>query len=574
MRKNIFQTIFFVFLTLVSSSCFLKSNDDFDTDLLPVKSGEKWGYIDHKGKYVINPQFDEAELFRYGLARVRSIDGQVGFINKKGNYVIAPEYMDATPFSSGLAFVVREGDYVSCINTKGKEVFKLQQAQSVKWFTEDLAAFYSKDEKWGFIDKDGNIVINPQFDNVHPFKEGLAAVCDKNEKWGFIDKNGTLVINYQFEDVDDFSEGLAAFFNGDKAGYISKKGEYVINPQFDHAFRFHEGKAAVVLGKLVGFIDKEGHYIINPQFDFEVDPIFMDGLATVSSGDKAGYIDEKGKYIINPQFDFAYPFIDGLAAVYVGEQFGFVDKKGKYVINPQFDRVYTDLYELFSGIAPSINSDYYDAEEFATKWFDLRATTTVFDAVWAGATLQAIEDHSRYQDGNLYPRSVSYKKDQEITEDISISSVNFYFDSDTYYYDNWNYTQNLNHSVPICAVRYGLDLHNDAVGKARLIAKALKSKFEWNYDVSFEEISKKKNVCYTSFQKDGNLSFVIMATEYSCEVWIGPNGEEKLREQIDNHSYIASYFEDRDDEIEESVVEEMDIPIEVVDDVAEPAESW
>ena len=544
MNRNLFKVAFFLVLAIVASSCFFKSDYGFDTDLFPVKSGDKWGYIDHKGKYVINPQFDAAELFRNGLARVESADGKVGFIDKKGKYVINPEYIDATPFSSGVALVVREGDYISGIDKKGNEIFKLQQAKYAKWFTENMAAFCNKEGKWGFVDKSGTVVINPQFESVHPFSEGLAAVCDKNDKWGFIDKDGTLVINYQFEHVDDFSDGLAAFSNGDKAGYISKKGEYAINPQFDHAFRFHDGKAAVVQGKLAGFIDKKGQYLINPQFDFEVDPIFMDGLAAVSSGDKAGFIDEKGKYVINPQFDFAYPFIDGLSAVYTGKQFGFVNEKGKYVINPQFDRVFTDLYEMFSGIAPSVTSDYYDANAFATKWFDLRATTTSFDAIGAGSTLQAIEDSPKYQDGSLYSREVSYGKAQEITEDISIDHVYFYFDGDTYYYDYWYYTRNLNHSLPISAVRYDLDLNNDAIGKARLVAKALKNKFADNYGVSFEEITKDKNVYYMSLQPEGKLSFVIMATEYSCEVWIGPNGENKLNAQIEKHSYIASKFDE------------------------------
>ncbi|HEC1792471.1 TPA: WG repeat-containing protein [Campylobacter lari] len=45
--------------------------------------------------------------------------------------------------------------------------------------------------KWGFIDKNGEIIINPIFDNVSNFKENLASV-NLNGKWDFIDKNGNL----------------------------------------------------------------------------------------------------------------------------------------------------------------------------------------------------------------------------------------------------------------------------------------------------------------------------------------------------------------------------------------------
>ena len=62
--------------------------------------------------------------------------------------------------------------------------------------------------KYGFIDKSGKVVIEPQFDNVSAFSEGLAKV-EKDDKWGFIDKNGKVVVEPQFDDAEPFSEGLA-----------------------------------------------------------------------------------------------------------------------------------------------------------------------------------------------------------------------------------------------------------------------------------------------------------------------------------------------------------------------------
>ena len=78
----------------------------------------------------------------------------------------------------------------------------------------------------------GKFVINPQFNFANDFSEGLAAVRigdDKTGKWGYIDKQGKMVVNPQF-DCDwvcsGFSEGLAAVRVGDdktgKWGYISR----------------------------------------------------------------------------------------------------------------------------------------------------------------------------------------------------------------------------------------------------------------------------------------------------------------------------------------------------------------
>ncbi|MBQ3656838.1 MAG: WG repeat-containing protein [Bacteroidales bacterium] len=56
-----------IFVCSVFIAC---SNNENDFELIPVKQNDKWGYINHKGEFVINPQFDDAECFFDNLARV------------------------------------------------------------------------------------------------------------------------------------------------------------------------------------------------------------------------------------------------------------------------------------------------------------------------------------------------------------------------------------------------------------------------------------------------------------------------------------------------------------------------
>ena len=65
---------------------------------------------------------------------------------------------------------------------------------------------------FGYIDKTGNFVIEPQFDNALPFNEDMAAVMLGNSQlalWGYIDLTGERVIDYQYEKVRGFYEGLS-----------------------------------------------------------------------------------------------------------------------------------------------------------------------------------------------------------------------------------------------------------------------------------------------------------------------------------------------------------------------------
>lgn len=54
-------------------------------NLFPVTSGGKWGYINEKGDLVISLQFDGADYFSYGLARVKTAS-KFGYIDPTGQF--------------------------------------------------------------------------------------------------------------------------------------------------------------------------------------------------------------------------------------------------------------------------------------------------------------------------------------------------------------------------------------------------------------------------------------------------------------------------------------------------------
>ena len=62
--------------------------------------------------------------------------------------------------------------------------------------------------KWGYINKAGEIIINPQFDGAGEFSEGVAGITISG-KMGYIDKTGKIIINPQFESAGEFIDGLA-----------------------------------------------------------------------------------------------------------------------------------------------------------------------------------------------------------------------------------------------------------------------------------------------------------------------------------------------------------------------------
>jgi len=55
-----------------------------------------------------------------------------------------------------------------------------------------------QDGRWGFVDDKNVTMITYSFDEVRPFSEGLAAVR-VNDKWGFVNLGGELVIPFRFD---------------------------------------------------------------------------------------------------------------------------------------------------------------------------------------------------------------------------------------------------------------------------------------------------------------------------------------------------------------------------------------
>jgi WG containing repeat len=103
-----------------------------------------------------------------------------------------------------------------------------------------------KNNKWGFVDKNGKLVIPPLYDRVANFSDGLAAV-QVNGELGFIDISNRFVILPQFSDnisyyyydtINNcfFYNGVVNVMRNDKWGLINKKGNFIVQPQFINVF--------------------------------------------------------------------------------------------------------------------------------------------------------------------------------------------------------------------------------------------------------------------------------------------------------------------------------------------------
>lgn len=315
------------------------------SNLFPIKLNGKIGYIDKTGKLIISPQFDNGQKFSEDFACV-VVNGKTGFIKESGEYLVSPQFNSTY---GGCYYDFREG--FSSVSVGDYRKIKGKWVDESKWgvidakgqvtffpgftflsdFREGLA-FFKKGGLTGYIDKNFDVVIKPQFKSAGDFYQGRARATSVDGSEFYIDKTGRrLFVNRA---GCDFQHGMACFSVKGKWGYINLKGEIVIEAKFDQGNYFGDnGLAGVKVGKKWGFIDKAGKFVIKPKFDDVVE--FREGLASVEIGGKRGFIDETGKLVIEPQFDkWIYWFENGISEVRIDGKIGYIDKSGKFIWQP------------------------------------------------------------------------------------------------------------------------------------------------------------------------------------------------------------------------------------------------
>lgn len=225
----------------------------------------KWEYLGNNSLLI--ERKDESYLFRHGFFDANilalKVDGkdEFAFLVNENNYG-----GDLNSIEKVLDFL--ESKYLKMIPQNQIEIHSDNAGYEYKPTTskldKDLNPVENTDFKYGYMDKEGDLIIPCKYERAHDFSEGLAMVYSTKkgiDYYGYIDEKGSEVIPLQYEFGESFSQGLALVRQNRKFGFIDKKGEIVIPFKFDDADSFENGKARIKIKNRQFYIDEAGNEI-------------------------------------------------------------------------------------------------------------------------------------------------------------------------------------------------------------------------------------------------------------------------------------------------------------------------
>ena len=168
--------------------------------IMPVKSGDKWGYISEKGEWIIRPQYETADPFIWGIAMVNkdSPSAHPQLIDTKGNVILnysknVYEYYVTQVAGKPLLFYQLNHTgpswgYHNLVTRRG-----VNEISTCPNFQGEYAII-SSTNGMGVCRSDGQLVLPCKYDIIRSISEGVIVVNDKFEDKVY-DLQGKLLLN-------------------------------------------------------------------------------------------------------------------------------------------------------------------------------------------------------------------------------------------------------------------------------------------------------------------------------------------------------------------------------------------
>lgn len=213
----------------------VKQSDDSFISMQPINNNEYYIVQDRNNNYgvcsknkqiLINTEYSYIE-YAFDNNFVVSKNGKLGLINTSNKLVIdiANDIVQKINGSNLIQTINSETGVSNIYNSK---IEKILSGSNLKIYIEDNYIQVISNNDMVYLDFEGN-----KKDSKDIFTNNTIFAQKKNDKWGYVDKNGNTVVDYIYDLAMDInSNGYGAIYKDGKWGAISKDGTVVKQPTY------------------------------------------------------------------------------------------------------------------------------------------------------------------------------------------------------------------------------------------------------------------------------------------------------------------------------------------------------
>ena len=195
---------------------------------ITIDKNNKYKVIDSKDNIIIDKDYTYIEYLP-GDYFIVERDSKSGIIDSNGKSVIELKYDSISRINETDILQMETNKNIALYNLNMKEIVSMDNAIVKEVKDEKAYILLYSDTDFKYLDKKGNILTSQNlFENNSLFAKNI------NGKWGFVDKDGNLKVQNDYELVTDFNKyGFAGIKKDGKWGSINQNGEVVQEPTYD-----------------------------------------------------------------------------------------------------------------------------------------------------------------------------------------------------------------------------------------------------------------------------------------------------------------------------------------------------
>lgn len=167
---------------------------ELSNGMVAVKEGFLYGFINSKNEYVIKAQYQQVEDFYNGHARVK-LNDKWGMIDTNGKVTVACSY-DEIEHYHGTIWRVKKGDLYGLVSAANGTLVQAVKYSEISLKIRCKRAGMCINNKSGYFDENGKIVIAAKYDWIGNFGDDGTASVEIGRKIYYINTSGAVVNGY------------------------------------------------------------------------------------------------------------------------------------------------------------------------------------------------------------------------------------------------------------------------------------------------------------------------------------------------------------------------------------------